>query len=300
MWILVLILALLISLGASGLIGAFLVGLCTLLGGLLLCYLISRHRRTKFYLKSWTSSLCTENSRSKKNDSPCMRISGHPDIDAIIGEILQFVFRDHIHSWHSHLNHSKAFSHSLGATTSLLLKSLSFQVQKIDWIPYLTTKLVDDVASHVRLFKKARRLLKKAKMTGDRSKLPDLESFFFDSEAMMEGNICRDLVCTIHQEENAFLQDIAELMLFLLLPPEDFETNSFRILTRELLVNVVLKPTFDLISDPDFINSTIIRIYMNYTIKPDVFSLTIRYSESLDELQAVRKCRKGNQLSSLQ
>ena len=34
--------------------------------------------------------------------------------------------------------------------------NLSMRIKGIDWIPYLTTRLVDDVASHVRLFKKAR------------------------------------------------------------------------------------------------------------------------------------------------
>ncbi|CAB4057842.1 SNX13 [Lepeophtheirus salmonis] len=211
--------------------------------------------RKKYFLKNYpafelTQKGITSTRRSKKSDFVNMRISGHPDIDTILKP---------------------------------------FPFQKVDWIPYLTTKLVDDVASHVRLFKKARRLMKKERCSDENNKLPDLETIFFDAEATMEGNICRDLVCTIHQEENYFLQDIAELVLFLLLPPEDLGTSSFRMLTRELLVNVVFKPTFDLISDPDFINQTIIRLYKNYTIKPDIFSLTIRYSESLEELQAVRE-----------
>jgi hypothetical protein len=73
------------------------------------------------------------------------------------------------------------------------------------------------VASHVRLFKKARYLLVKARKEaaaagGDNGKfmptsVPDLESLFFDCEVAMEdGQVCRDLVCTIHQEEVDFLQ----------------------------------------------------------------------------------------------
>uniref|UniRef100_A0A0K2UHU8 Sorting nexin13like [Megachile rotundata] n=1 Tax=Lepeophtheirus salmonis TaxID=72036 RepID=A0A0K2UHU8_LEPSM len=289
MWILIVIFFFLISLGFSGVLGILLISLSAFIGIFLLLYLVSRFQRTKFYLNSWDSAFNPETRRSKKSDFVNMRISGHPDIDTILSEIIHFVFRDHIHSWHSQLTYSRAFSMSLSKTVSCLLKSLSTQVQKVDWIPYLTTKLVDDVASHVRLFKKARRLMKKERCSDENNKLPDLETIFFDAEATMEGNICRDLVCTIHQEENYFLQDIAELVLFLLLPPEDFGTSSFRMLTRELLVNVVFKPTFDLISDPDFINQTIIRLYKNYTIKPDIFSLTIRYSESLEELQAVRE-----------
>jgi sorting nexin-13 len=38
-------------------------------------------------------------------------------------------------------------------------------MKEVDWIPYLTTRLVDDAASHLRLFRQAR-----AKMKQQRSK----------------------------------------------------------------------------------------------------------------------------------
>ena len=50
----------------------------------------------------------------------------------------------------------------------------------------------------------------------------------------------------------------------------------------------MLKPTLDLLSDRDWINQTIVYFYKDYTIKPDIFSLTVRHSESLEELQATR------------
>ena len=74
---------------------------------------------------------------------------------------------------------------------------------------YSLLRLVDDVASHVRLFKKARLLLRTRNKgdVSDNGKIADLESMFFDAEVTMEGNsVCRDLVCTIHQEEIEYLQ----------------------------------------------------------------------------------------------
>ena len=38
-------------------------------------------------------------------------------------------------------------------------------MKEVDWIPYLTTRLVDDAASHLRLFRQAR-----AKMKQQRSR----------------------------------------------------------------------------------------------------------------------------------
>ena len=44
------------------------------------------------------------------------------------------------------------------------------------------------------------------------------ETLFFDAEVAMEGTVCRDLASSIQQEELVYLQQIAELILFLLLP----------------------------------------------------------------------------------
>lgn len=65
---------------------------------------------------------------------------------------------------------------------------IAFRVKEIDWIPFLTTSLVDDAASHLRLYRTA---LNKVKADPNR----DLLSEFFDLEANMEKNLCRDMVC---------------------------------------------------------------------------------------------------------
>ncbi len=69
-------------------------------------------------------------------------------------------------------------------------------------------RLVDDIASHVRLYKRARLMQKTKLASSDNTKTSfDLESLFFDAEvAMEEGQVCRDLVCTIHQDEINYLQ----------------------------------------------------------------------------------------------
>ena len=43
-----------------------------------------------------------------------------------------------------------------------------------------------------------------------------------------------------------------------------------------------------MLSDPDFINQTIVWLYQDYQVKSDLFLQTVRLSESLEELQATR------------
>jgi sorting nexin-13 len=54
-----------------------------------------------------------------------------------------------------------------------------------------------------------------------------------------------------------YFSDLSEVLLFLLLPPEDFHYKPFRYIVQEVLVNGILLPAVNLLSDPDYINQTI-------------------------------------------
>ncbi len=106
--------------------------------------------------------------------------SGAPQIDEPLNLILSYVFRDYIYPWHFKLTHDRAFPIHLKDSINYLVTNLSMRIRVVDWIPFLTTRLVDDVASHVRLFKKARYALQTRKNpTEDGGKILDLESLCF-------------------------------------------------------------------------------------------------------------------------
>lgn len=44
----------------------------------------------------------------------------------------------------------------------------------------------------------------------------------------MEGRICRDSVCTEAASEMRYLQDLSDLLLYLLLPQQEFEAGPVR------------------------------------------------------------------------
>lgn len=76
-------------------------------------------------------------------------------------------------------------------------------MKEIDWIPYLTTRMVDDAASHLRLYRQARAKMKQSGQTSQ------LEGIFFDLELTMEDNqSCRDHVCTDPESEKSEIVSI--------------------------------------------------------------------------------------------
>ena len=208
-----------------------------------------------------------------------------------MGEMMDFILRDYVHSWNSQLNHCNDFPNEIRRSLIFTVSGLSAKIRQVDWIPFLTTRFVFDLSNHVKLYKKARELVRNGSS-------PDIESAFFDSELNLNTNessnsaslICRDKISTTHEEEIRYLQDISDLILFELLPKEDFSAQTLRTLTRELLVNIILKPVLDLISEPDFINQQIVYFLSNVINKPEVLSAVIRSSESIEELSELSDC----------
>ncbi len=74
-------------------------------------------------------------------------------------------------------------------------------LRRVDWVPLLTRHIVDDFASHLRLYRKAKEKVASASAV-DQSQREDLETIFFDLELEMEKSYCRDLVSTSPQYEN--------------------------------------------------------------------------------------------------
>lgn len=62
----------------------------------------------------------------------------------------------------------------------------------------------------------------------------------------------------IHLLDVEYLQEIVEALLFYLLPDEEFDQTMFRFLVREVLVQGVIAPTIEKMSDPDYMNQNMI------------------------------------------
>ncbi|XP_023248571.1 sorting nexin-13-like [Copidosoma floridanum] len=280
-------------------------------------------------------------SKKKVTVTSDKRVTGSQVIDESLQEILDFVLRDYVEPWYSVLTNDEEFTKSVRDTAQKIAINIANRVKGVDWIPYLTTRLVDDAASHMRLYRQTRARLKQVKGNqtykvssssstsgGTPKKTPThrrnksetdvfwysqskfyipnltalneptknvketetLEKIFFDLEVQMEKNlICRDLVCTDEAKELAFLGEIAEVLLFLLLPKADFDCLTVRFILRELLVNVIIRPLLDLFSDPDYINQTFIWLCTKEaTLRSDIFLTVIRTTDSLEELAATK------------
>lgn len=83
-------------------------------------------------------------------------LSGHKQIDQLLHTIINYILRDFIDSWFFSLSDNKEFSEF--RTRNCIEESVQNvcnRVKRTQWIPLITTKLVDIVAMHARLYRKA-------------------------------------------------------------------------------------------------------------------------------------------------
>ncbi|XP_023933666.1 sorting nexin-13 [Lingula anatina] len=223
------------------------------------------------------------------------RLTGSNVIDEALQEVLEYTFRDYIHVWYQRLSDHEGFKYDMRQTIQKVVIAFSSRTKEIDWVPYLTTRLVDDFTSHVRMFRKAKEKMKAKDKDGKYTE-EELMEAFFDQEAKHEVkkdcnslHICRDMICLKKESEIQFLQDLSEVLLFLLLPPEDYHNKPFRYICREVMVNGVFIPSIDLLSDPDYINQYIAWMCKEDTLTKEAFLTVLKTSDTIEELQAVRE-----------
>ncbi|XP_029299422.1 sorting nexin-13 isoform X6 [Cottoperca gobio] len=159
------------------------------------------------------------------------RLTGSSFIDEPLQQVIQFALRDYIQYWYYTLSEDESFLLEIRQTLQNALVQFSTRSKEVDWQPYFTTRLVDDFATHLRVFRKAQdRLAEREDKQRDITE--ELVDSFFEAEVEMERKICRDVVCTSHKDEEGFLRDLCELLLYLLLPPGDFHNKNMRYFLR--------------------------------------------------------------------
>uniref|UniRef100_A0ABI7W0A8 Sorting nexin 13 n=1 Tax=Felis catus TaxID=9685 RepID=A0ABI7W0A8_FELCA len=215
------------------------------------------------------------------------RLTGANIIDEPLQQVIQFSLRDYVQYWYYTLSDDESFLLEIRQTLQNALIQFATRSKEIDWQPYFTTRIVDDFGTHLRVFRKAQQKITEkddqAKGTAE-----DLVDTFFEVEVEMEKDVCRDLVCTSPKDEEGFLRDLCEVLLYLLLPPGDFQNKIMRYFVREILARGVLLPLINQLSDPDYINQYIIWMIRDSNCNYEAFMNIIKLSDNIGELEAVR------------
>ncbi|TGZ57823.1 hypothetical protein CRM22_009870, partial [Opisthorchis felineus] len=208
------------------------------------------------------------------------KISSSLALDVVCNQIISYILRDYIYSWYAPLTPDTVFPTELHRLLQQITANLVKRISQVNWIPFLTETLFNDLASHVRLY---RTMLEQQKSMGDKDHL----QLFFDCETETEKTICRENICTSGEQEKKYLRRISETLLFFILPNEEYRVPAIRYIARELLVTTVLVPTINLLSDPDFVNRSVAWFTKDNAFTSEYFIQALKMSDSPDELEVV-------------
>ncbi|XP_030922630.1 sorting nexin-13 isoform X1 [Geospiza fortis] len=215
------------------------------------------------------------------------RLTGANIIDEPLQQVIQFSLRDYVQYWYYTLSDDESFLLEIRQALQYALVQFSARSKETDWQPYFTTRLVDDFGTHLRVFRKAQqRIAEKGNPMKDQAE--ELVDTFFEVEVEMEKEVCRDLVCTSPKDEEGFLRDLCEVLLYILLPPGDFQNKIMRYFVREILSRGILLPLINQLSDPDYINQYVIWMIRDSNCNYEAFMNIIKLSDNIGELEAVK------------
>ncbi|KAF6777495.1 hypothetical protein AHF37_03292 [Paragonimus kellicotti] len=212
--------------------------------------------------------------------SPKIKMSLTPALDVVFNQIISYIIRDYINSWYAPLTTDTVFISELHRLLQQITANTVKRVSRANWIPFLTEALPNDLASHIHIY---RAMLKRHVEFPDKDPI----KLFFDLEVEAEKSVCRELICSSKEHEQEYLRRISETFLFFVLPEEEYRVPAIRYIARELLVNAVLIPTIDLLSDPDFVNRSVAWFAKDSAYSSEYFIQALKMSDSTEELDVV-------------
>ncbi|CAF0850409.1 unnamed protein product [Adineta steineri] len=239
---------------------------------------IQRTNKTPFTKRKLVTHIDTDdiNAPLKSNDRPSL--TGISVIDDQLHESIELFIRDYVETWYkTQISSNELFIQDFKNGIYKTIRHLAERLREIDWLDFCTGTLVDSFATHVRLYRNATERMRVEQST-------DIRACFFDMEAEYERGICRDEVCMDKDKEKEFLRDIVEVLIYILLPANEFHCIPARILIREVVVNLGLAPFIDMYTDPDAINQLIIKMCQQIPLTIDNFLLVTRTTTSTTEL----------------
>ncbi|XP_055377487.1 sorting nexin-13-like isoform X2 [Condylostylus longicornis] len=243
-------------------------------------------------------------------------LTGNKKIDQLLHTIIDYIIRDFIDSWFCSLSDNKEFGDfRVRNCIEESVTNICNRIKNVEWIPLMTTKLIDDIAVHTKFYRLANQAIRSEDKTSDSSlpqrknqssasqksvanskfylEVPD-EKVLLDPEANLLNaffNQCDQFrkECSDEIALEKYLTRITETILYFTLPEEDFACIPLRTFLSTLLANVVLKPFLKMVSDPDFINLEVAKLIAKDTLPVEYFIKALQQSNDLSELRACRQ-----------
>ncbi|XP_048774013.1 sorting nexin-25-like [Ostrea edulis] len=164
------------------------------------------------------------------------------NVDGALQEVLDLIMRDYIMSWYSDLSKDHdVFLSSLRSDMWIMIESLTNRLKRMDKMKFITEDVVLKIHKHFQEVREYRR------------REDDKIAKKFILQPWLEND----------ETETEFLRKVCEFLLMSVLPKEYTHCHTLRRMLREIMTSSALKPSIDMLCDPDYINQKLIN-YIDY------------------------------------
>lgn len=166
-------------------------------------------------------------------------LSGNKHVDKLIHTIVDYVIRDFIDSWFVAVSSNREFSDTnIRTSIETLILKVCQRIKSAELLPLMTTKLIDDLARHTRLYRLATQDNSSKQMSGNDQKRLKIHEKLSPQKRNQRGSVHRrnksETDLTWHLGNAALQKNVANSKFYggqadeqSLLDPETLLLNSF-------------------------------------------------------------------------
>ncbi|KAK4128437.1 hypothetical protein N657DRAFT_629545 [Parathielavia appendiculata] len=175
-----------------------------------------------------------------------------PKVSAALDEVLEYIIRDFIRSWYSHISTNPVFTDEVDKAIRCALFRVHDRLQRLDLAEVLTTRLVPILTAHFRDFYDAERAVRGRKLNRSVTETEELDlavaSKYKEGKLHPAASLSFSDTKTAQQD---YLRQTMSRILPTVLPEKWLASRAVSILVREITACAVMFPVMQMLSDPD-------------------------------------------------
>lgn len=98
-------------------------------------------------------------------------LSGNKDVDILIHRILDNIMNEFIDSWFKNISNNNDFPYNSRTVIEGIISNFSKRIKVAPLLPLITTKIIDDIANHTKIYRKTILTLRQSEFTDKNQKL---------------------------------------------------------------------------------------------------------------------------------
>ncbi|BGP34025.1 hypothetical protein JCM10296v2_005840 [Rhodotorula toruloides] len=188
--------------------------------------------------------------------------SAHETLDPLIFDIIALSLRAYVTPWYNGAisrDPDKAFLQAVTAVLVHVAQALEVRLAAVDWANVLISELPDVVANHYRDWDLA--VERAGGGTAHNLSIDDMFHHLQPHIAITLRQTTEGETTTRHrvtpEVDRVYLRAVVDRLLKLLLPPEEYRSETERAIVREIIVGVVFGTVFKRVAQPWFIHGLI-------------------------------------------